>query len=196
MLDRGREFKAEFYNLLKDEYGITRKPITMRNPQVNAMVERVHQTLDNMVRVNHIQDKRDLPNGSWTSILSAIGFAMRATVHTTNQAMPMQLVFGRDAILNVNFKADWQYIKARKQKLICQNDQRENKKRRQHTCHVNDRVYVLQNPTRKHGTDCYRGPWTVVQVNDNGAVKLRQDTQRGGAVYQTWNIRNLTPHKD
>eukprot|EP00957_Ditylum_brightwellii_P101969 7772085-Ditylum_brightwellii.AAC.1 len=36
-----------------------------------------------------------------TEILSAVRFVTRATVHTTMQATPMQLVFGRDAILNV-----------------------------------------------------------------------------------------------
>jgi hypothetical protein len=35
----------------------------------------------------------------WEGILGAVGFAMRATVHTTTWATtPMQLVFGRDAI--------------------------------------------------------------------------------------------------
>ena len=34
-------------------------------------------------------------------ILAAVGFAMRATVHTTTQATPSQLVFNRDAIHNV-----------------------------------------------------------------------------------------------
>ena len=41
--DRGNEFLGkEFQELVKNEYGITRKPITVRNPQANAIVERVH----------------------------------------------------------------------------------------------------------------------------------------------------------
>ena len=43
---------------------------------------------------------------------------MRSTVHSTLRAMPTQLVFGRDTLLNISFQADWQYIKERKQKLI------------------------------------------------------------------------------
>ena len=39
-------------------------------------------------------------------------------MHTTLQATPAQLVFGRDAILNVKFEADWNLIKQRKQTLI------------------------------------------------------------------------------
>ena len=34
------------------------------------------------------------------------------------QATPIQLVFGRDAILNLTFDANWQLIKQQKQNLI------------------------------------------------------------------------------
>jgi hypothetical protein len=43
-------------------------------------------------------------------------------VHTTLRAKPTQVVLGRDAILNVSFEADWQYIKEHKQRLIVQNN--------------------------------------------------------------------------
>ena len=196
VLDRGREFKAEFHTMLRDEYGITRKPITTRNPQANSMVERAHQTMHNMIRSQRIRSKHDLPNGSWTGILSAIGFAMRSTVHTTNQASPCQLVFGRDAMLNVNFEANWQCIKARKQKLIVQNNKRENAKRVPHTYNNGDRVIILQNPNRKHGSDLCQGPWTIAAVNDNGTARLTRNTPAGGVVTQTWNIRNVAPYRD
>jgi len=47
-------------------------------------------------------------------------------------------------------------------------------------------------PQRKHGTDKMTGPHTLTAVNDNGTVTLRKDTN-GGAVHETWNIRNLEP---
>jgi len=34
----------------------------------------------------------------------------------------------------------------------------------------------------------------ITQVYDNGAVKLEKVTDNGGAVSQTWNIRNVEPH--
>jgi len=52
-------------------------------------------------------------------ILGAAIFALRATYHTTLQATPCQLIFGRDAMLNVKFEeANWQLIKQRKQNRI------------------------------------------------------------------------------
>ena len=99
-------------------------------------------------------------------------------------------------MLNVSFEANWQYIKERKQKLIVQNNMRENEKRRSHEYKVGDKVLVLQNPNRKHGEDRYKGPYKIQNVYDNGTVRLLQGTSRGGVVSQTWNIRQLTPYKD
>ena len=120
---------------------------------------------------------------------------MRATVHTTTRATPMQLVFGRDAVTNVHFIANWQYIKDRKQTLIQKNNQRENAKRIPYEYKVNDTVMVRQDPARKHDGDAYKGPFTVAQINDNGTVLLSRNTQRGGVVTQTWNLRQLYPYK-
>ena len=136
-MDRGREFRAEVEKLLRDEYGIRRKLITTRNPQANAMVERAHQTIHNLIATQGDQVQRmTSPDGSWDGILSAVGFAMRATIHTTMRATPAQLVFNRDAIHNTRFEADWQYIKQRRQRQIVQNNDRENAKRTPHTYQV------------------------------------------------------------
>ena len=194
VMDRGSEFAAEVRELLKNEYPIKRKLITTRNPQANSIVERIHQVVHNMVRTQAISDADDLdPVFQFEGILSAVRAAVNSTVHTTNRATPMQLVFGRDAILNVSFEADWQYIKERKQRRIRQNNARENRTRADHTYSPGDQVMVRLNPSRKHGSAQFEGPYTVVRVNDNGTVQLSKVTPAGGAVYSTWNIRNLDP---
>ena len=195
IMDRGREFMAEVKKSLKDDYGITRKLITTRNPQANAMVERAHQTLGNMLATMRLDQDEDV-HDRWNGVLSAVAFAMRATVHTTTRATPMQLVFGRDAIHNVRFQADWQYIKERRQRLIVQNNERENAKRTPHTYQAGDRVMIQQYQHRKFGQPKFTGPHQIDRVNDNGTVRLRQDTANGGAVFRTWNIRNIHPYKD
>jgi hypothetical protein len=43
---------------------------------------------------------------------------------------PMQLVFGRDTVLNTKFKADWKYMRVQKKKLIEQNNTIENAKQK------------------------------------------------------------------
>jgi len=189
---------AEVIATLCDDYGIVRKPITTRNPQANAMVERAHQTLGNMLRSQDFQNRNDIDmEDPFAGVLAAVGFAMRATVHTTTRATPSQLVFNRDAIHNVGFKADWLYIKNRKQALIDKNSKRENATRIPHQYQVGDQVLVKADLNRKYDTRLpYSAPHTIETVYANGTVKLRQVTQRGGAVTQIWNIRNIKPYKD
>jgi len=197
VMDRGREFAAEVQQAIRHEYGIKRKLISARNPQANSIVERCHQVIHNMIRTFEIKDSRDInPHYGWLGVLSAVRQAMRSTVHTTTRATPTQLVFGCNALLNILFEANWNYIRERKQRLITQNNQRENAKRIPHEYKVGDRVSVRQDPNRKHGTERFRGPYTITQVNDNGTVKLSRAIADGGAVYQTWNIRNIDPYRD
>ena len=47
--DQGTEFMAEFAEMITEDYCITRKGSTVRNPQLNAMIEQVHQTIGNII---------------------------------------------------------------------------------------------------------------------------------------------------
>ena len=60
-------------------------------------------------------------------ILAATMFAVRSTYNTTTQATAMQLVFGRDGVFNIPFKANWDIIQQRKQQIINKNNEKENK---------------------------------------------------------------------
>ena len=133
------------------------------SPQANAVLERIHQTIGNMLRTFELQDSDD-PD-PWAGILSAIMFGVRATVHTTTQATPSQLIFGRDAILNTKFIADWKLIQERKQQRIDRNNKAENKARKPYRYRVNQSVMVKEDQNRKYGRNPYSGPYSVVQVN-------------------------------
>ena len=41
--------------MIQEDYGIKTKPISTRNPQANAIVERVHQVIANIVRTFELQ---------------------------------------------------------------------------------------------------------------------------------------------
>ena len=109
------EFMAKFAEMVENDYGIKRRPATTRNPQANSVIERIHQTLGNIILVYDYDalDNDDL----WSGPLSAAMFALRATYHTTLQTSPTQL-----AILKTRFEADWHLIKQRKQRIINENN--------------------------------------------------------------------------
>ena len=64
------------------------------------------------------------------------------TRELTLQASPPQLVFGRDAILNINYVADWENIRHCKQEQINRNNKRENVHRNNHQYKVGDKILV------------------------------------------------------
>ena len=109
IFDRGTEFQAEFAEMITKDHCLKKKPITEKNPQANAILERVHATIGNMVRTFKTFDDESLdPSLSepFKGILAAVMFGIRSTMHTTLQATPAQLAFGRYAIINIKFEAD------------------------------------------------------------------------------------------
>jgi transposase InsO family protein len=40
---------GEFARMVEKDYGIKRKPTTTRNPQANSIIERIHQTIENII---------------------------------------------------------------------------------------------------------------------------------------------------
>ena len=127
ILDRGNAFLAEFKELIEKDYGIPIKPITTRNPQANAILECIHQTIGNIIRTFKVNEMVLDDDNPWDGILATTMFALQATVHTMSQYTPTQLVFGRDSILNVRHEANWKIIKERKQKLINKGNEHEKK---------------------------------------------------------------------
>ena len=115
---------AELSKMCHNDYGLKRKPITTRNPQSNAIIERIHQTIGNILRAFDVSNI--VNNDPWSGILAATMFSVRATYHTTIQASLMQLVFGQDAILNIKHVADWEHIRKHKQLRINHNNKQEN----------------------------------------------------------------------
>jgi transposase InsO family protein len=187
--DRGTEFMGDFAKMAQTDYGVKRKPITVRNPQANAIIERIHQTLGNILRTFDYDelDEKD----PWSGILSAASFSVRATYHTTTQATPMQIVFGRDAILNIKHTANWDAIKQRKQKLIHDNNIRENLKRKTHVYKVGDKVLLKTDFNKAKYDPEWKGPFVLTTVRPNGTVRFRN-----GAVTDSVNIRQIHPYKE
>ena len=92
--------------MIEKDYGITFWPITTQNPQENFILERAHQTISKILRIFQVNTSELDLDDPWSGILSAVIFAMQSTVHTTTQATSMQLVFDRDAIMNLTFDAN------------------------------------------------------------------------------------------
>ena len=85
----------------------------------------------------------------------------------------MQLVFGRDAILNIKHVADWEHIRQRKKLRINHNNKRENMRRNNHQYKVGDKILVKRKKNSKHELE-FMGPFPITQINDNDTVRFQK----------------------
>ena len=186
--DNGSEFKDVFRKLCTN-YGITPKPSSEYNPQANSTIERVHLTLGNMLRTFELE-KQDLnEDDPWSSFLTSVAFAIRSTYHTVLEATPGQLVFGRDMVLPIQFKADWAAILQRKKEQTAKDNARENKNRTPHVYHTGDLVILTRPGILPKLSTPREGPYKILRVYTNGTVRIQR-----GIVSQRVNIRRITPY--
>ena len=102
----------------------------------------------------------------------------------------MQLVFGRDAILNINNVADWEHIRQRKQLRIDHNNKRKNMRRNNHQYKVGDKILVNRKKKSKHESELM-GPFPITQINENITVRFQK-----GIINNATNIFRIKPFFD
>jgi hypothetical protein len=91
-------------------------------------------------------------------------------------------------IFNISHVSNWELIRQNKQKLIDRNNKCKNAKRVEHTYKTGDLVLLKRGTENKYESP-YNGPYSILQVNDNGTVRLKV-----GAVEDAYNIQRLTPY--
>ena len=120
IFDNGSEFKLHFKHLCK-EYGVKPKPTTIRNPQANAILERIHQVVMTMIRTSEIDMADSVAPSDIDTILTYVSWAIRSTYHTVLKASPGAAIFGRDMLFDIPFIADWKKIGEHRQLLTDRN---------------------------------------------------------------------------
>jgi hypothetical protein len=188
--DNGTEFKAHFKTLCR-QYGLIEKSTSIKNPQANSTLERVHAVVANMLRTYNLDeivlDSYD-PFGEY---LAGIAWAIRSTYHTVMEATPGQLVFGRDMIYNLKSITDYERLRARKEKYIKLANEMENKNRVDHDYKIGDKVLLYRDGILRKAESPTEGPYTIIEVYSNGTVKIQR-----GIVQERLNIRRIKPFKE
>jgi hypothetical protein len=112
-------------------------------------------------------DDSDLPPMMpFSSFISAASWTIPSAYHTMLQATPGQLVFRRDMLLLIPFRADWAQIKLRKQGLIHKGVLRENASRIQHKYTVGDQVLLDKPGLLRKSTQPRMGPYMVTKISE------------------------------
>ena len=193
--DSGTEFSSEFRELLEST-GIEDVTTTVKNPRANAILERVHDVIGNMLRTYDFEnqvidnwgaDKQDPLDG----FLQAVAFAIRATYQTSIGTSPAALAFGRDMFFPTKYVANWKLMKQMRRKQMENGRDRENRKRIPHKYRVNDLVLIRHDMDGQPHGKMKRptsGPFRVLRV-----LGSTLEIDRG--VYtEKVNIRRLQPY--
>ena len=185
-MDGGSENKAEFgETTINCGLGPSIKPATTHDPQSNSVVERIHLVLNDMLQTQELEERDSDKEDPFGEVLSTAACATRCTFHTALKATPAQLVFGRDMILPIAMRADWQAIQARRQAAIEHNNAVENSKR-EHACEIGDKVTCKKHGMLRKLATPRRGPCEVTHVHANGTVQIQR-----GHINERVNIRHL-----
>jgi Integrase zinc binding domain len=186
IFDNGSEFFFEFLESLRS-YGVTPKPTTVKNPQTNAFVERVHQVIGDAICSMELHTKH-CNDVTIHAVLQNVAYGLRATYHSSIAASPGQLVVGRDMVINSIYLVNWKNLATRRQTQIHHKNVSENKSRISHYYNINDLVYIRKSAVEKKLSPL-QGPFPIVKVHTSGTVTIRRST----AVCERINIRRLHP---
>jgi hypothetical protein len=191
--DPGTEFTGLEFQTLLQKCHIRVVCTTAKNPQSNAVCERMHQTVGNVLRtLLHGNPPQNIANAEQyvDEALSIALHTMQAGVHSTLGSSPGNLVFNRDMFLIIRLIADWHAITQRKEHLIHENLMRENQKRR--GCNYAPQQMVLKKKwkPKKLGNKT-SPPYKIVQVHDDGTVTI----QLRLSLTERLSIRQIIPYK-
>ncbi len=192
--DNGGEFVGWEFQEFLDKCNVKDVPTTSRNPQSNAICERMHQSVGNILRtLLHGDPPKNVTkaNEMVDEALSIAQHAMRTSVHTTLGSSPGALVFSRDMFLNVPLSSDWHAITQKREQLVNNRLLRSNAKRRTYDYMINQSVLKKVHDPTKLGIRT-TGPYKVKRVHVNGTLTM---TLRPG-ITERINIRRVIPYKE
>ena len=191
--DNGGEFIGQEFQDKLLQWGIEDSPTTSRNPTANAICERMHLVIGNILRTRF-----NNPNNAPTFAdarqavddgLAACNHAMRCAVtNALKNNTPGEVVFGRDMLLNIPVVIDLVSLQQHRQFVINENLRRENSRRKEFDYRVNGEVLIKAHKPNKLDRR-YEGPYRITNVYTNGTVEI----QRTPLVYERINIRRLVP---
>ena len=111
--NQGPEFKAAAFQLYLASLRVKPTLTTVKNPQSNAICERMHKMVKDMLHV-YLLDNPPQDVGTAieivNTVLVAVQKALRTYVHQALGILPRALVFHRDMLLPLPIQADFNLI--------------------------------------------------------------------------------------
>lgn len=193
--DQGPEFRGSAFTQILENHGVEDVSTTIKNPQANAICERIHQTVGTVLRtLCHVNPPQNMLEASdlMDNCLATAMHATRAVAsNATDKIAPGALVFQRDMFLDVPLVADIIAITQKRELAVNESLRKANLQRLNYDYNVNDQVLVkVFDPDKLDPR--YEGPYQVLQVHVNGTLTI----QRSPNITERISIRRLKPHRE
>ena len=193
--DQGGEFIGQAFAQMLRRNGIADVTTTARNPQSNALVERIHQVIANALRTtlqqpglieNESDDKEII-----RKCLAVAMFATRAATSTAlREASPGAVSFHRDMLANIPYIADFLLLREQRQLKVDRALERANASRVSHDYQPGQEVLMRSVDPRKLHAE-WKGPFRIEKIHTNGNVTLRVKPNQTTRL----NIRQIKPYR-
>jgi transposase InsO family protein len=193
IFDPGTEFKGAFKEMLH-RHGIKLNPTTVKNPQANAVCERLHQTVGDVLRsLSYTYVPRNYAEATnlIDTALATAAYAARTALHGTLGMSPGAMVFNRDMILDIPHIADFETLRLRRQAVIEKNNLKSNKSRISMDYQPGDKVLkLIYHPNKLEPRA--EGPYEIQKVHTNGTITIKLTP----FVTERVNIRRVRPYRE
>ena len=188
--DNGGEFVGYEFQQLLHQCNIKSHHTTSKNPQSNAICERMHQTVGNILRtILHAKPSNQLnPTSIIDEALLTTVHCLRSTVsRSLNQHSPGEIAFNRHMFLDLPITADLHLLNKHRSAIIRKNLKYINKKRIEFDYQPGQSVYIKEVSTKLGSRSV--GPFPIQSVHTNGTVTII----RNPGTKERINIRRLIP---
>jgi hypothetical protein len=151
------------------------KPTSVKNPQANAILERIHGVLGNMLCTSELDMAESVKASDIDVFLSDAAWAVCSTYHTVLKVSPGAAIFGRDMLFDIPFIADWQKIGEYRQRLTDLSNARKNKGRIDYDYEVGQKILLeKEGILRNAESRWHKKPWLIMTVHTNGTIAVQR----------------------
>ena len=193
--DNGSEFTGAPFQQMLQRNGIKSVSTTVKNPQSNAINERIHLTIQDILRTYLNANSEALTTQHLNlqvvidHVLASTRYALRTAINRAIGTSPGAVVFSRDMFLPIPVIANIEALRQRKQARVNYNLLAQNQRRHAHDYQVNDMVVIVDTDVKRKLAPRTSRPFRVTQVHTNGTVVI----ERRPNVFERINIRRLRP---
>ncbi len=168
------------------------KPTSVKNPQMNAILKRIHVVLGNMLRTSELDLAKMVKPSDIDVFLSDAAWAVCSTYHTVLKASLGAAIFGQDTLFDIPFIADWKKIEEHRQQLTNLNNARESKGRIDYDYKVGQKVLLRKEGILSNAEfRWHKKPWLITSVH----MSITITVQRGNKI-DRMNIGKVKPFKE